>query len=158
MDPIVIFVIAVVAIFGVFALLRRSGRGPMRERAELVRTLLGEVTIAQALVDNYGARPVPLAFQTGTWFANRHRLDFLGPNLRKDLGMLFDDANDFNRRLKVAKKGKPAAVKVDLDIEKIRPPLERSKKGLEEWLLAKVGTLERKTKYPTILGGLFGGD
>jgi len=158
MDPVVIFIIVVVAIFGLFAVLRRSGRGPVRGRAELVRTLLGEVNIAQALVDNFGVRPVPLPFQTGTWFANRERLQFLGENLRKDLGTTFGVAQDFNQRLKVAKKGKPAAVKVELAIEKIRGPLERSKKGLEDWLLANVGTLERKQKYPTILGGLFGGD
>ena len=149
------FVIVIVAIFGVFALLRRP-RGPVRGRAEQVRTLLGEVNIAQALVDNYGARPVPLAFQTGTWFANK--FDYLSEALRKDLDTVFGMARDFNDRLKIAKKGRPASVKVELDIEKMREPLVRSKKGLEDWLLSNVGTLERKQKYPTMLGGLFGGD
>ncbi len=156
MDPVVWLVIAVAAIFGLFALFRRSGRGPARGQAEQVRTLLGEVNINQAIVENFGARPVPLAFQTGTWFASK--FEFLGEKLRKDLGASFDIARDFNQRLKVAKKGKPASVKVDLDVEKMRDLLAIGRKGLEDWLLAKVGTLERKQKYPTMLGGLFGGD
>jgi hypothetical protein len=155
MDPLIWFVIVIVVIFGAFALFRRP-RGPTRGRAELVHTLMADVNIAQALVDNFGVRPVPLAFQTGTWFANK--FEFLGESVRKDLDAAFHMARDFNDRLKVAKKSKPATVKLELDVEKMRELLAAGKKGLENWLLTNVGTLERKQKYPSIMSGLFGGD
>ncbi len=151
----VIFIIAILAILVLFSLFRR--RSPNRDRPEVVRGLLSEVRINEVLIETFHQRPKPKRFETSTWQLNKKKLDFLEKSLQVDLNNAFTLAEDFNRQLKAAKKAKSADFKFNLDHEKMKEPLAKSKKGLEDWLLAHFGGREPPPKYPTITDYLFGG-
>jgi hypothetical protein len=150
-----IFIVIILGIFGIFILFRR--RSPDRERPEMVRNLLTEVRINQALIETFYQRPKPRRFEMTTWLLNRKKMDFFEKSLQADLKSAFTLAEDFNRQLKAVKKAKSADSKLDFDLEKIKEPMANSKKGLEDWLLAHFGGKEPPPKYPTITDYLFGG-
>ena len=85
----------------------------------------------------------------------RKKLVFLDAQVRKDLDETFSIATDFNTRLKVAKKAK-STERVPVDIEALKAVLPKAKQGLEDWLLANVGSIDTMER-PGMLDGLFGG-
>jgi hypothetical protein len=151
----IIFIIAILAILVLFSLFRR--RSPNRNRPEVVRGLLSEVRINEALIETFHQRPKPRRFETSTWQLNRKKLDFFEKSLQVDLTSAFTLAEDFNQQLKAAKKAKSADFTLNFDLEKMGEPLAKSKQGLEDWLLAHFGGKEPPPKYPTITDYLFGG-
>ena len=56
----------------------------------------------------------------------------------------------------MAKKHKSASYMVNVNADKLKVPLAKSKQELEEWLLENVGAKEPPPKYPGIIDGLFG--
>lgn len=150
-----IFIIAILAILVLFSIMRR--RTPNRDRPQVVRGLLSEVRINEALIETFHQRPKPRRFETATWQMNRKKLDFFEKSLQADLTTAFTMAEDFNRQLKMAKKAKSADFKLNFDPETMKEPLAKSKKGLEDWLLAHFGGKEPPPKYPSITDYLFGG-
>jgi hypothetical protein len=151
----IIFIIAVLAIVVLFSLFRR--RSPERDRPEIVRRLLSEVRINEALIEIFHRQPKPRRFETATWQLNKKKLDFFEQSLQVDLTSAFTLAEDFNQQLKAAKKAKSTDFKLNFDFEKMREPLVKSKKGLEDWLVAHFGGKEPPPKYPGITDVLFGG-
>jgi hypothetical protein len=151
----IILIIAILAIVVLFSLIRR--RSPERGRPQVVRDLLSEVRINEALVETFHQRPKPRRFETSIWQLNRKKLDFFEESLQADLNSAFTLAEDFNGQLKAAKKAKSADFKLNFDPEKMKESLARSKKGLEDWLLAHFGGKEPPPKYPSIMDSLFGG-
>jgi len=151
--------IIVAAIIGLLLLqfLFRRGRQPVRNRPELVRGLLTDVRINEALVETFGLRPKPRKFETANWQLNRNRLDFLGQSLRATLSDAFTLAQNFNQEIKTARKSPSDSHIVTLDVAKLKEPLAKSKQGLEDWLLANVGGKEPPMKYPGLFDYLFGG-
>jgi hypothetical protein len=147
-----LFVGVVVAFLFAFSLMR--GRNPARARAEMVRTLLAEVRINIILVDTFDRQPVPHRFEVTGWQLHKKKAGFLDKTLRQDLSDSYETAADYNRRLKIARKSKPADP-VPLDHESMKAPLVRIKQGLEDWLLLNVGSIDQSER-PSMIDGLFG--
>jgi len=137
-----------------FYMLRRRG-GNVRQRPELVQSLIYEVRLNQALVETYYVREKLRRFETTHWQLNKDRLDFLGESLQKTLSEVFGRVEDFNQQIKTAKKAKMLE-NLNLDVNKLKEPLAESKKGLEDWLEENTGHRELPPRYPTLLGSLFG--
>ncbi len=148
----------IVAIIGLILLqvfFRR--RKPATTHLEIAQSLLTEVKLNQALAENYYLRQKPKKFETVSWRMNKNKLDFLGHELQVVLSDVFMVAEDFNQQIDAAKKYKSASYMVNVNVDKIKGPLDKSKQGLEQWLLENVGTKEPPPKYPSIIDSLFGG-
>ena len=130
---------------------------PERLRQEIVQSLLSEVRLNRAMIESFHRRQKATKLEIVSWRRNKAKLDFLKQSLQSALSNAFDMADDFNQQVEVAKKHKSASFLADISIDKLREPLDKSKQGLEEWLLVNIGTTEPPPKYPSILDGLFGG-
>lgn len=148
-----LFVLVILGFLTVFSFMR--GRNPKKVRADTVRTLLSETRINTILVDTFDRQPVQRRFEVTGWHMYRKKLVFLDAQVRKDLDETFSIATDFNTRLKVAKKAK-STERVPVDIEALKAVLPKAKQGLEDWLLANVGSIDTMER-PGMLDGLFGG-
>lgn len=144
----VIIPLILLIIFQIFFRRRRAERTPQ----EIVTSLLTEVNQNQQLMEAFLVNWQVKKFKTGSWQRNKNRLDFLDQSVQTALADAFDLAEDFNRQMASAKKHKSASFLANINMEKLREPLSRSRQGLEEWLQAKAG----QQGLPTRRGGLFG--
>ena len=137
-----------------FYLLRRRG-GSVRRRPELVQSLIYEVRLNQALVDTYHLREKPKRFESTQWHLHRDKIDFLEEPLQKTLTNVFSMVEEFNEQIKASKKAKSNDFQ-NINVNKLKTPLAKSKKGLEDWLEEATGHRELPPKYPSLFGSLFG--
>ena len=64
---------------------------------------------------------------------------------------------DFNQQVDTARKQKSTLYMLNVNMSKIQVSLEKSKQGLEDWLLKNTGAKEPPPKYPGIMDSMFGG-
>ena len=151
--PLILLIAAVILIPMFF---RRRLR-PMAAPQEVVRNLLSEVKLDLSLAEVYIANGRVKKFETVSWQLNKNKIDFLGQSVRAALTDAFTLADDYNQQVAAAKKHRSDYSIANINIEKLKGSLTDSKDGLEEWLVAKVGTKEPPVKYPGLFDGLFGG-
>jgi len=130
---------------------------PDRTQQEIAQNLLTEVKLNQGLVGIFGFRQKPKKFEVTSWQRNKNRLAFLNESLQSALSDAFDMVEDFNRQIDMAKKHRSTSYMANLNVDKLKEPLAKSKQGLEEWFLIKIGKKEPPMKYPGIFDTLFGG-
>ena len=130
---------------------------PDRTQQEIAQNLLTEVKLNQGLVGIFGFRQKPKKFEVTSWQRNKNRLAFLNESLQSALSDAFDMVEDFNRQIDMAKKHRSTSYMANLNVDKLKEPLAKSKQGLEEWFLIKIGKKEPPVKYPGIFDTLFGG-
>ncbi len=150
--PIILSIIALIILQ--FFLRKRK---PETTRQEIVQSMLSEVKLNQALAEGYHLRQKTKKFETVSWQRNKNKLDFLSQPLQIVLSDTFTVIEDFNQQIAMAKKNKSASYMANVNADRVKEPLAKSKQGLEEWLLKNMGTKEPPTKYPSIIDGLFGG-
>ena len=151
----VIIIVAILAIVLLQFVLRR--RKPETMHGQIAQNLLMEVRLNQALAGSFHLRQKPKKFEVTIWQRNKTKLDFLSQSLQVVLSDTFMMAEDFNRQIEAARKYKSNSYIVNISIDKLKEPLDKSKEGLEEWLLANVGRKEPPPKYPSLFDSLFGG-
>ncbi len=135
----------------------RLGRHPERTRAEIARNLRTEVILNQAMAEFFKRVRKPRMFEVACWQMNKTRLGFLPKSLQGSLSETFTLAEEYNRQIRAARKQKSAGPLAKVDTDKLKEPLEKARKGLEEWLQINVGTIEQPLKYPSFFDSLFGG-
>ncbi len=150
--PIIAIVLAIVLLQ--FFLRRRKPEGAYRETAQ---SLLAEVKLNQAMAETFHLRQKPKKFETVSWRMNKTKLGFLGESTQRNLSSTFAMVEEFNQQIDAAKKYKTTSYLVSMSADRLKEPLVKSRQGLEDWLLAKVGTIEPTMKYPGMFDGLFGG-
>ncbi len=153
-EKVPFIVIAIVFILLQFFLRRR--RKPEMMRQEIVESLLSEVRLNQALAETFSLRQKPKKFETVSWQRCKTGLDFLDQSLQAILSDAFGMAEDFNQQIEAAKKYKSASYMVNVNVDKLKEPLTKSRQGLEQWLLSTVGAKEPPPKNPGLFDGLFG--
>ena len=150
--PFILLAVALV----VFQYLMRKRRGTQGPQQDVVQDLLGEVRLdfrlAEIFVFDYRAKQ----FMTTTWQINKSRLDFLDAKVLESVNGAFEMAVDINRQISEAKKHKSATYMTAIDIEKFKRLLAESQKGLEQWLLLKVGSKNPPLKTPGMFDDLLG--
>ena len=117
-------------LFQVF-LKKRKGEGtPL----EIVGSLFSEIVQNQTVMEAFLIQWQAKKFKTGSWQRNKNKLDFLDQSVQTALSDAFSLAEDFNRQIDNAKKYKSSSYLANVNVEKLREPLTRSKQGLEAWL------------------------
>ena len=132
-------------------------RKPATTHREIAQSLLTEVKLNQALAESYHLRQKPKKFETVSWQRSKNKLDFLSQSLQVVLSDAFTAVEDFNRQIEAAKRYKSASYMVNMSVDKVKQPLDKSRQGLEEWLLRNAGTKEPPTKFPGVFDSFFGG-
>ncbi len=144
----VILPLILLIIFQIFFRKRRAERTV----PEIVSSLLAEINQNQQLMEAFLVKWQARKFKTGSWQRNKNRLDFLEQSAQTALADAFDLAEDFNRQIASAKKHKSASYLANINVDKLKEPLTRSRQGLEEWLQANAG----QKGLPAQRRGLFG--
>jgi hypothetical protein len=121
----------------------------------MVQSLIYELRLNQALVDTFHLREKPRRFESTHWQLSKDKLGFLEEWLQNTLAEVFELVDEFNQEIKAAKKAKMLE-QLNIDVSKLKEPLAKSKKGLEDWLEENTGHRELPPRYPTLLGSLFG--
>ncbi len=73
-------------------------------------------------------------FKTNGWIIYKNKLGFLSAELVADINEAFTMAQDFNSQIDAARKSKVMSTLQEIQVEKIREPLNKSKEGLAGWL------------------------
>ena len=144
----IIIPLILLIIFQIFMRKRRTERTPQ----EIVSSLLAEVNQNQQLMEAFLLKWQVKKFNTASWQRTKNRLDYLDLSAQTALADAFNLAEEYNREIDSAKKNKSASYLANINVEKLRQPLTRSRQGLEEWLQASTG----QQRLPTRRGGLFG--
>ena len=126
----VLIPLILIILFQVFLKKRKGEKTPL----EIVGSLLLEINQNQKLMEAFLFQWQAKKFSTGSWQRNKNRLDFLAQSLQTALSDAFSLAEDFNRQIDNAKKYKSSSYLANVNVEKLREPLTRSKQGLEAWL------------------------
>lgn len=150
--PVILLVIGLILL----QLFLRRGFKPRTTPQEIAQSLLSEVRLNEALVETFDFRQKPRKFEMVSWQRNKSQLDFLNHPLQVALSDAFVMVEDFNQQIEAARKYKSASYLVNINGDKLKELLARSRQGLEEWLLAKVGTKESSPKIPGILDDWLG--
>ena len=135
-----------------FAFLR--GHGGVRRRPEIVQLILNDVKMDQALVATFYLREKARRFEKNNWELYKGNLGFLGESLNETLRLTFSMVEDLNQEIKLAKKTKTSHQ--NISVTKLTEPLAACRKGLEDWMMENLGTTELPTKWPSLIGTLFG--
>lgn len=150
----ILVALVLVAVLVFFTLIRP--RNPKKEQADIVSTLLEETKLNIILVDTFDRQPQQWPFHTTCWQLRKKRVGFLDKNLQKDIAASFTMACDFNQRLRAAAKAK-SNKRQTVDMVSLQEYFPRVKQGLEDWLLANIGTAGPQPKKPGMTDILFGG-
>lgn len=151
---IVIVLLAVAA--GIVIFFFRWGRRPERTRVEIARNLVMEVRLNLAMATVFHQLAKPRQFEMACWQVNKTRLGFLNKSVQTALSEAFIMAEDYNRRIKLARKQKNKDLLAGIDSDKLKELLAKSRQGLEQWLVLNTGSKEPPPKYPGITDMLFG--
>jgi len=100
---------------------------------EVVNNLLKEINHNQQLMEAFLVTWQTNKFKADSWQRNKNRLDFLDQHVHTALTNAYDLAEEFNREITSAKKFKSSSYLANVNVDKLREPLVRSRKGLEEW-------------------------
>lgn len=149
--PLVAIVIVVIL---VQSFLTRKGK-PETQRT-IVQNVLMDVNINQTILDMITDGQLPKRFSSNNWQLNRHRIDFLTESMQISLSDTFDIVDELNQQIRLARKGKSLQSNY-IDMKRLREPLARSRRGLEDWLMANGGPQDGPPiRYPSISDTLFG--
>ena len=144
----VIIPLILLVVFQIFTRKRRAER----TLPEVVTSLLNEVNHNQKLMEAFLVKWQIKKFKTDSWKRNKNRIDVLGQSVQIALADTFELAEDFNRQMENAKKHKSSSYLANINIDKLKEPLARSRQGLEEWLQEN----SSQQSLPTRRRGLFG--
>ena len=134
----------------------RRGRKAKTTNREITQNLLSEVRLDLAITEVFNFHWRTKTFMTTSWQMNKTKLDFLDQSLQVALSEAFIMAEDFNRQIKAAKKYRSTSYMTNIDVDKLKEPLTKSKQGLEQWLQSATGIKESRPKYPGVLDDWLG--
>ncbi len=149
----VVLLLTMVVIFVIFSFAR--GRGGVRHQPEVVKFLLFDVKMNQALVDTFYERKKVRGFERTNWEINKSRISFLSESLKETLRNTFTMVEELSAEVKALKKDKTRDRR-EVDVAKLKEPLAKCREGLEGWLMETLGTTEVPIRYPSLTGFFFG--
>ena len=119
-----------------------------RRRLTVVKSLLAEIEHNQKLMEAFLMRWQTKKFKTGNWKRNRDKMDYIDQGLRTTLAGAYEIAEEFNKEIEAAKRLKSPGYLANIQVDRLREPLAKSRQGLEEWL-----ELNKGRKKPVEEGG-----
>ncbi|MBI2836469.1 MAG: hypothetical protein HYX85_02105 [Chloroflexi bacterium] len=151
-----LFILLIIGL-GILIFYFRSQRRPERTRLDMMRNLFMAVRLNLALIGYLNRQRKPKMFEVVSWQANRDRLGFLDEQTQKSLSEAFTLADDYNRRMKTARKQKAEDPLAGIDLEKLKEPLAKSRQGMENYFQAMYGTKEPPPPRPPGLSDMLFG-
>jgi len=144
-------VFLVIIIFLVFSYLRRKKTSSPRldAAAGLISDVSENLQIMENRISNWQSKR---KFKTSSWKYYKEKVGFLDTNLLSTINEAFTLAEDFNARIDSARKNNLMSTLQDMQVERLRGPLTKSKEGLMAWLKANMQTEMQNKKGR----GLFG--
>ena len=113
-----------------------------KRRQQVVRSLLSEINYNQKLMEAFLVRWQAKKFKTGSWKRNRGKMDYIDQDLHNTLASAYEIAEEFNREIGAARKHKSASYLANIQVDRLKEPLAKSRQGLEEWLELNKGKKE----------------
>jgi len=140
--------LVLLVLFQIFSRRRRTEK----THPEIVNSLLKEINQNQQLMEAFLVTWQTKKFKADSWQRNKNRLDFLDQHVHTALTDAYDMAEDFNREITSARKFKSSSYLSNINVDKLREPLARSRKGLEEWLNLNTGQAESADTKRSLFG------
>lgn len=113
-----------------------------KRRLTVVKSLLSEIDHNQKLMEVFLMRWQTKKFKTGSWKRNRDKMDYIDQGLHTTLAGAYEIAEEFNKEIEAAKKHKSSSYLANIQVDRLREPLAKSKQGLEEWFELNKGRKE----------------
>jgi hypothetical protein len=135
-----VWILVIVILLLVFWTFSRR-RKPRSNKLETAMSIIADI--------NYNIRVMEIRttdtlskknFKVLDWHFYKDRVDFLKPELVTTLNETFAIAEEFKNKIDIAKKNKAMETLQDMDLSKLKGPLEESRKGLVAWLRDNVNT------------------
>ena len=146
-----IIIIGVLILFLIVTYFRRKTSGS--RKVDAVEGILKDVSENIAIMEEKLANPQSTRkFQIGNWIRFKDKIGFLESPELASVDEAFSLAGDFNARMNLARKNHAIATLQDMQVDKLREPLTKIRKGLSDWLRAN-----RQQELDNIRRGGFGG-
>lgn len=126
------YLVPVFAFIVVNVLFRK--RQEQKRQQQVARGLISELDYNQKLMEAFLFKWQAKKFKTGTWKANKDKMDYIDQGLRNTLAGAYEIAEEFNSEIEAAKKHKSSSYLAGIQVDRLKEPLARSRQGLEEWL------------------------
>jgi hypothetical protein len=150
------WLIPLIIIIALSFIMRR--RRPVEKTPQdVASSLLMDVVANQRALQKFDTQKRPRKLQLGSWQRNSEKINFLDQSLRSTLSDTFRQVEDFNLRVESAKMYKSTSYLFGVNIDKLHEPLEKSRRGLEEWLKANMDQAGPGAGRQGCLGGGLGG-
>ena len=143
-----IIAIVLFAVVNTFLKRRTAEKTETGKATSLLTEINQNLLIAKTFAHGLRAKK----FKIGSWNRNKAKLDFLDERLHTALVNTFSMAEEFNREIDAAKTYKSSSYLANMDVDKLRESLTKSKQGLDEWFAANKDKKELMPKKR----GLFG--
>ncbi len=145
----IIFLVLILFLFWSFSRRRRAGTPRVDATIGILTDVNDNIKIMEDRLNNYQSKK---KFQTGGWKLYKDRVEFLDSSVISSINEAFTLAGDFNIRIDTARKNRALATLQDMQIEKLREPLNKSKEGLVAWLKANMQTELQNNKRRGFFG------
>jgi hypothetical protein len=146
MDQLVqIIIIALLIIFliGTYVFKRPSGS----PKVNAAMGILSDVSDNMKIMENRIANPqLKTKFELANWRRFKDKVGFLDDELITSINESFSLAGRFNAGTDSARNNKALAAVQDMQLDKLREPLTKSKAGLSDWLRANYQTEMQNSK------------
>jgi hypothetical protein len=145
----IIFLVLIIFLFWSFSRRRRMSTPRVDAAIGILSNVNDNLRVMEEHNLNWQSKK---KFQTGGWKLYKDKVDFLDSSLISSLNQAFTLAEDYNSRIDYARKNKVLSTLQDLQVEKIREPLTKSKDGLVAWLKDNMQTELQSKKRRGFLG------
>jgi hypothetical protein len=133
----IIFLVLILFLIWSFSRRRRMGTPRVDAAIGILTNVNDNIKVMEDRAANWQSKK---RFQTGGWKLYKDKVEFLDAALVSSLNQAFTLAEDFNARIDSARKNKVMATLQDMQVERLREPLTKSKEGLVAWLRANMQT------------------
>ena len=123
-----------VLIFVVFNVVFRKQQEQKR-REVVVKSLLSEIDRNYKIMESFSLRWQTKKFKTSIWDRNKNKIGYMqDEGLYYNLVNTYEVIEGFNREIDMAKKYNSTSYLVNIEVDKLKGPLEKSRQGLQAWL------------------------
>lgn len=138
----------IIAIIGVIVLqvFMRKNRNPVSSQQHIIQSLMSDIRINIRLVDILMRGEQIKRFSVTGWKLYKDKIDFLSQPVRTALTEAYEIAEDYNGQVASTRKYSTANYIAGINTGKMKEKLEKSKSGIEEWLMVKTGTSDSAGK------------
>jgi regulatory protein YycI of two-component signal transduction system YycFG len=132
-QTITIVIIGVLVVFLIWTYLRRKSTGS--PKVDAVEGILKDIAENTLVMEERLTNPQSTRkFQISNWKRFNNKLGFLGELELASVNEVYALMMEYNRQIELARKNHNLAALQEVQVEKLKEPLNKSKNGLSDWL------------------------